>query len=155
MLPNEQGFLIVNNGIIVFWLLLALLPFARVTKIAVHSAWLPLLLAAIYTIYLSTAMSGPPNPDAGYTSLAGVMALFTSPTAVVAGWVHYLVFDLFIGAWEVRDARRRGIPHLAVVPCLFLTFMFGPVGLGAYLLMRGLWKGAWSLDEDVRSASTV
>jgi len=28
---------------------------------------------------------------------------------LLAGWTHYLAFDLFIGGWEVRDAQRRGI----------------------------------------------
>ena len=54
---------------------------------------------------------------------------------LLAGWIHYLAFDLLIGSWEVRDARELGIPHLFVVPCLFLTFMFGPAG---WLLYRGV-----------------
>lgn len=53
-----------------------------------------------------------------------------------AGWTHYLAFDLFIGGWEVRDARQRGIPHLLVVPVLVLTFLVGPAGLLLYLAIR-------------------
>ena len=45
-------------------------------------------------------------------------ALFTQDRAVLAGWVHYLAFDLFIGCWMVMDAAERGIKHLLVVPCL-------------------------------------
>ena len=60
---------------------------------------------------------------------SGVMAFFTSPALATAGWVHYLVFDLFIGAWEVRNSRRRGVPHWFVIPCLIVTLMFGPAGL--------------------------
>ena len=55
---------------------------------------------------------------------------------LLAGWTHYLAFDLFIGGWEVRDAQRRGIPHLLVVPALVLTFLFGPAGLLLYLAIR-------------------
>ena len=62
--------------------------------------------------------------------------LFGQPWLLLAGWVHYLAFDLFVGSWEVRDARERGIPHLAVVPCLALTFMFGPAGWLAYAGLR-------------------
>ena len=54
---------------------------------------------------------------------------------LLAGWTHYLVFDMLVGSWEVRDAREHGIPHLLVVPCLFVTFMFGPAG---WLLYRGV-----------------
>jgi hypothetical protein len=63
---------------------------------------------------------------------------------LLAGWVHYMAFDLFIGAWETRDARRAGVPHLMVVPCLILTFMLGPIGLLVYLALRA-WR-AHSLD---------
>jgi hypothetical protein len=55
---------------------------------------------------------------------------------LLAGWIHYLAFDLFVGSWEVRDAQRVGIHHLFVVPCLVLTVLFGPIGLLLYLLLR-------------------
>jgi len=55
---------------------------------------------------------------------------------LLAGWVHYLAFDLFVGSWEARDALSHRIPHLAVIPCLLLTFLFGPAGLLLYLLLR-------------------
>lgn len=71
----------------------------------------------------------------GFGSVADVALLFTNPWLLVAGWVHYLCFDLLIGCWEVRDARERGVPHAFVVPCLLLTFMFGPAG---WLLYRGV-----------------
>jgi hypothetical protein len=28
----------------------------------------------------------------------------------------------------MHDARRRGIPYIMVLPCLVLTFLFGPAG---------------------------
>jgi hypothetical protein len=55
---------------------------------------------------------------------------------LLAGWIHYLAFDLFIGSWEVRDAQRLGLNHLLVIPCLALTFLFGPIGLMLYFLIR-------------------
>jgi hypothetical protein len=36
----------------------------------------------------------------------------------------------------VRDAQRLGIHHLLVVPCLVLTFIFGPIGLLLYFVLR-------------------
>jgi hypothetical protein len=61
--------------------------------------------------------------------------------------VHYLAFDLFIGAWEVRDSQRMKIPHLLVVPCLLLTFVFGPVGLLMYLTLRGIRRRRFVIEE--------
>ena len=75
------------------------------------------------------------------------MPLFTSPEIALAGWVHYLAFDLFVGAWEVRTARREAIPHLLVLPCLVLTFLFGPVG---FLLFLGLRAARPSLPAPRR-----
>ena len=78
------------------------------------------------------------SSDGGFGSLEGVAALFQSKHLLLAGWLHYLAFDLFIGSWEVRDSQRNKIHHLMVVPCLLLTFLFGPVGLLCYLLLRGI-----------------
>jgi hypothetical protein len=58
-----------------------------------------------------------------------------------------LCFDLFIGSWEVRDAQRLGIHHLLVIPCLVFTFMLGPVGLLAYLLLRFAVRRQWTIEE--------
>ena len=70
--------------------------------------------------------------------VTGVAALFANPWLLLAGWIHYLAFDLLVGTWEARDARERGVHHLALVPCLFLTFMFGPAGWLTYLGVRML-----------------
>jgi hypothetical protein len=82
------------------------------------------------------------------STIAGVMAIFSSPNGVLTGWTHYLVFDLFVGAWIGRDARRRGTPHWLVAPCLLFCLMFGPIGLLLYLSARLITgKGGASLDE--------
>ena len=66
--------------------------------------------------------------EGGFSSLAGVAALFSEPWILLAGWTHYLAFDLLVGNWEMRDATKRGIPYMLVLPCLVLTFLFGPAG---------------------------
>ncbi len=137
-------FTICNYAVIPAWLLLGLLPRWRGTQLIVHAAWIPLALSAVYAVML---LAGDAPEGASFGSLAGVMLFFTVPEAVLAGWIHYLAFDLFIGAWEVRDAQRRGIHHLMVVPCLFFTLMFGPVGLALYLLLRLALKRTAALHE--------
>jgi hypothetical protein len=71
-----------------------------------------------------------------FGSLDGVMELFTNKTAVTAGWVHYLAFDLLTGIWIKKNAQKYGIHHLILIPCLLLTSMVGPIGLLLYLLIR-------------------
>jgi len=65
----------------------------------------------------------------GFGSLHEVKALFTSDPVVLAGWLHYLAFDLFVGLWIAQRADALGISRLIQAPLLIATFMFGPVGL--------------------------
>ena len=89
----------------------------------------PLSLAVVYAVVIASNIVGAPG---GFSSLQEVADLFSNRWLLLAGWVHYLAFDLFIGAWEVRDATERGVPRLLVAPCLVLTFLFGPIGLLCY-----------------------
>jgi hypothetical protein len=71
-----------------------------------------------------------------FNSLQGVMELFDNPVMVTAGWIHYLAFDLLAGIFIKRNAIKHNISHWLLIPCLLLTFMFGPIGLLLYLLVR-------------------
>jgi hypothetical protein len=115
------------------WLCLALAPLApRLADIAA-SLVIPALLSVGYTALILVHWADAPG---GFDSLANVMALFTNPAIALAGWVHYLAFDLFVGAWITRTARADGINHLLILPCLVLTFLFGPAGFLAFTALR-------------------
>lgn len=105
---------------------------------------IPIVLAATHLLLLVIYGS---ELDGGIGSLAEAMALFDVPGLAMAGWVHYLALDLFVGGWEVRTARRESIPHVLVVPCLLLTLLAGPTGL---LLFLGLL--AWYRRSGKESA---
>ncbi len=141
-------YLALNLGILPFWALMILLPHARITETLVHSVMMPLILGVTYAWLLATALSMPAPEGAGFSSLEGLMKLFTVEMALVAAWSHYIVFDLFVGAWEARDAQRVGMNHLMLIPCLVLTLLVGPIGLLAYIMIRGLTgKSGFSLFE--------
>ena len=130
----DQLFSILNLTAMVAWLPLVFLPRAR--WVATHLPVVaPLLLAVVYVVLVAATLT---NVEGGFSSLAGVRALFDNPWMLLAGWTHYLEFDLFIGGWEVRDAQTRGIPHWLIVPALILTFLFGPAGLLLYFVIRRL-----------------
>ena len=130
---------LLNYGVMPFWLLLIIVPTLKITDWLVHSVLAPLLLGVVYAWLLANAMMGSSMPEgAGFGTLDALMLAFTSKQAVVAGWAHYIVFDLFVGAWEARDAQRVGMNHFVLIPCLLLTFLIGPVGLLVYLMIRGL-----------------
>ncbi|MGB0906761.1 MAG: ABA4-like family protein [Maricaulaceae bacterium] len=132
------------------WAMLILAPRWSVTEKLVHSMLWPLVLGAVYVLTLVLAIGfGQGTDGAGFTTIPAVRAIFASDIGVVTGWTHFLVFDLFVGSWEARDAKRRGFHHGLLIPCLFLTFMFGPVGLLLYVILRAATKkGGWSLFED-------
>ncbi len=115
------------------WLLLVFLPRWKFSATLISAVVIPGLLGLLYAWLIAMHFGGS---DGGYGSLAEVQALFSNEFLLLAGWIHYLAFDLFVGSWEVRDAERTGVHHLAVIPCLLLTFLLGPVGLLLYLAIR-------------------
>jgi hypothetical protein len=132
-MPPDQLFQLANPLAMLGWLALLAAPLAPRVAQAVAAAAVPLLLSLAYSgLVLAFWWEAP----GGFSSLPEVMALFTHPGIALAGWLHYLAFDLFLGAWQVRTARAEGIPHWMVVPCLVLTFLFGPAGLLAFAILR-------------------
>ncbi|UYZ59514.1 ABA4-like family protein [Hymenobacter latericus] len=132
----ELAFTIANTLILPAWLLLAVAPRWVVTRRLVRSGAWPLLYAAAYGSLLVVHYLGPHGGEGGFGSLAEVAALFRDPWALTAGWAHYLCFDLCVGIWEVRDAERRGLPHVLLIPALLFTFLVGPLGLLLYAGLR-------------------
>ena len=143
-MSHESLFSIATTAVLPGWALLVFLPGWKWTTRLIASLLIPGLLGLLY---LWLIVTGLPGAGGGFGSLAEVARLFDDPALLLAGWIHYLAFDLFIGAWEVRDARRVGLHHLLVVPCLGLTFMLGPVGLVLYLALRAAVRGKLWVEE--------
>lgn len=120
------------------WLALALAPRHRWTQ-QTAAILLPALLGLAYAYLLALTLAAPGGSGGGgFGSLDAVAALFSDRRALLAGWLHYLAFDLVAGAWEARDAGREGLRRWILAPCLALTFFVGPVGLLAYLSARSV-----------------
>ena len=134
-----QLFQIANTAVLPAWALLALWPTGRPTRWLVRSYAWSAALAALYLVLLVRGLGQWPE-GGSFNTLAGVMRLFTAEAGVLTGWVHYLAFDLFVGAWIVNDAVARhldaGWRRWARLPVLALTFLFGPVGLLVWLALR-------------------
>jgi hypothetical protein len=128
----EKVFRIANTIVLLPWLLMMIVPHAEITKTVINSNGFPLVLAVLYGFYIVKTFG---KSGGNFFTLAGVEKLFSKREVLLAAWIHYLVFDLFVGAWEWRDALQNNISQWFLVPCLILTLMFGPVG---YLLYFGL-----------------
>ncbi|MBU2326629.1 MAG: DUF4281 domain-containing protein [Alphaproteobacteria bacterium] len=115
------------------WLLLILAPrwpaligFIRFGLIGALS----LTYAVLIFVYFFRVEGG------GFGSIAEVRTLFLDDPVLVAGWVHYLAFDLFLGTWIAVEADKRGYNRLLQAPMLVATFMFGPLGLLLFFITR-------------------
>jgi len=128
----ERIFSMAGMVVLPCWILLAVAPTWRWTqRLATFVA--PLLVAGVYAWLL---LAHPMPRGGGFSTLAQVAVLFSSPYALLAGWIHYLAFDLFTGAWQAREAARLGISRWIVLPCLLLTFLLGPLGLALFLVLK-------------------
>jgi Domain of unknown function (DUF4281) len=126
-------FQIANSTALLGWAFLLASPWFPVAADRASGLAIPTLLSVVYTGLILAFWA---RAEGGFDSLDNVGRLFQTRELLLAGWIHYLAFDLFIGAWMVRDARRLAVPFLLVVPCLALTFLFGPAGLLCFLAIR-------------------
>ena len=133
MTPTDV-FSIANTIALPMWLLMIVLPKWKATRFLIDFKVIPLLLSLLYAIYIIQAMLIGGGMDFG--SLASVMALFTEEHAVLAGWVHYLAFDLLVGMWMLDQNKTLKIHQLIMAPCLIGTFMLGPVGFLLFMIIR-------------------
>ena len=129
----EQFFSIASTIAMLSWIVLVIAPRWIVTRKIILSGVIPLLLSVAYLILIILFFG---KSEGGFDSLANVMKLFTNEWVVLAGWIHYLAFDLFVGTWEVKDAQEKSISHWFVIPCLVLTFLLGPIGFLLYSILR-------------------
>ncbi|GAB2600242.1 ABA4-like family protein [Spirosoma areae] len=131
----EAVFKLANTLVLPQWLLMVFAPRWFVTKWVMNSYLIPVGLAVIYVIYL---FSGGPVDFGAFGTLSGVKNLFATGAdgVMLAGWVHYLAFDLVAGTFVLRDSQEKAIPHWFIIIPLFFCFMLGPVGLLLYWLIR-------------------
>jgi Domain of unknown function (DUF4281) len=139
MMSPNLVFSIANFVALCCWLMLAVLPGKKWATTVAAGVAVPAVLAAVYSVIIALTFS---SAEGGFSSLPDVARLFSNPWLLLAGWIHYLAFDLLVGSWEAQDARERGISHFLVLPCLLLTFLFGPAGWLSYLGVRSVYGRA-------------
>lgn len=100
---------------------------------AVAGTYIPIAISAAYLILIVFFFAGA---DGGFDTLENVQKLFTSPWAALAGWIHYLAFDLFVGARIARGLAEQGLPRWPLILLLPLTFLFGPIGYLAFEIIK-------------------
>jgi Domain of unknown function (DUF4281) len=100
---------------------------------AVAGTYIPVVISVAYTILIVCFFAAA---EGGFDTLENVQKLFTSPWAALAGWIHYLAFDLFMGARIARGLVEQGLPRWPLVLLLPITFLFGPIGYLAFEIIK-------------------
>lgn len=123
---NDMIFQFTNSFVLIGWLLLFFAPKWRHSLFLVRAA----VIIPLSLIYAGLVFTGLSEFDpSSFSTLDGVKALFADDSALVAGWVHYLAFDLFVGSYIVQRGIASQMPRWMYTLCLPFTFMFGPLGL--------------------------
>jgi hypothetical protein len=135
----ETLFSIVNTLAALGWIGLVIAATIKPSKVRqlvllVSGRWVPILLCIAYLGFLVQFWGTA--PDGGFQTLQAVQNLFASPGVLLAGWTHYLAFDLFVGRWIVDDALTPSRSRIPLIWSLPMTFLFGPVGVLVYLVSR-------------------
>jgi hypothetical protein len=121
-------FEVANTVALAGWaaLVLGILAGRAWLRVGIAGRAVPLLLSLLYALLVAVAW---PGSEGGYDTLGGVARLFQDARMLLAGWVHYLAFDLLVGGWIADEVDRRGLTRWLLLPALPLTFLFGPAGL--------------------------
>jgi hypothetical protein len=122
-----------NTAALVGWAILILLPRRWPLLTSIPTNILPFVLGVGYCGIMLTFFG---RVEGGYASFAAIRTLFRSDAVLAAGWLHYLAFDLFVGAWIARESDAIGLSRLLQAPILAITFWFGPGGLVLFLVTR-------------------
>ena len=132
---------LVNASVLPAWALLIIAPHWRWTRRIVQTGLYPVGLGLLYAgLIVASLVTDAGGGEVDFTTLDGIAAIFSHPLGLLTAWVHFLVFDLFAGMWEARDAERTGVNTWWLRLCLALTFMAGPLGLLLYFAGRRRWS---------------
>lgn len=127
-------FSIVSTIVTPMWLLLVFLPNHKITRWLIDTKFIPILLAFVYASYIIPSLLS--NGMMDFRDLASVMELFTDEKKVLAGWTHFLAFDLFLGMWMVEKNDSLKIHPVLMTPILISTLMFGPLGFICFMSIK-------------------
>lgn len=133
----ELWYSIVNLIPLPWWALMIFAPRAGLTKRLTRSYVIFFILALFYVIFLGLGVMELPTATAFDFRFHQIrQSLSQSSLLFVGAWIHYLVFDLFVGFWIYKEGLRLNIPTWQTGICLCFTLLTGPFGLGLFLIRR-------------------
>jgi hypothetical protein len=129
MTPGERRvYAVVNTCTAPVWLAMVLLPRSALTAAAVRLC--TPLYAALGASYVGLLASGWGGERVDFRDPDTVRSGLLQPRGFLAGWAHYIAFDLFVGRWIWEQGLASG---RSTRVALLLTWMAGPSGLAVWL----------------------
>jgi Domain of unknown function (DUF4281) len=142
-----------NMAAMLGWLVLLLAPRRWQALSGLPHVVIPGAIALLYSAVMAAHFAAAAAAGGGFNSIAQVRTLFASDPVLVAGWGHYLAFDLLVGCWLAERLDRAGVSRWLQAPVLFTTFMFGPAGwlLGMATEAAARWGRATPANSHQRA----
>ncbi|RSS52594.1 ABA4-like family protein [Streptomyces sp. WAC01280] len=120
------------------WLLLIVAPAWRITERVAASPLTVLPLLALWAV-----LAAPVLPELWTAVSSPDIDTFRELTALANGaaavWAQILAWDLLLGQWMYREARRLSLSPFLMAPLLLLTILLSPIALPLFLAIRA-WK---------------
>ena len=116
-----------------WWLAMLVMPRSRGT------AWLmdrlPVVLAVLGVSYVGLLVRAIDGGLLDSLDADSLRHAVSRPQAFLAGWAHYVAFDVFVGRWIWRTALAEG---RGCRMALLMTLLAGPSGLLLFMTQRRL-----------------
>ena len=135
MTPS-QLFDLTNLYILPFWTIMILLPKWEVTKKVMGSYFPFIPLIAAYIYYLVFTVDPESAAALANPQLADIARFFGEEGSAGAGWMHFLVMDLFVGRWIYQQGQEK---QIWIIHSLILCLFFGPVGLLSHIITDSIF----------------
>ncbi|MEU7074200.1 ABA4-like family protein [Streptomyces narbonensis] len=117
------------------WLLMIFAPGWRGTERVAASPLTVLPLLALWAV-----LAAPVMPEMWAAVSSPDIDTFRELTALPQGagaiWAQILAWDLLLGQWMYREARRLAVSPLLMGPLLLLTILLSPIALPLFLAAR-------------------
>ncbi|MDB2473049.1 ABA4-like family protein [Schleiferiaceae bacterium] len=129
----DRIFILASSVAFISWSLLFIYPYStRIRQILYGGVvtCFSLLYTGLFVSYFD------PESFQSFSTLSGLISLFSNKEAVLLGWIHYLAFDLLAGLYISKDAEKNKLGPWIIRPMFFFTFMTGPLGFLLYTIIR-------------------
>ncbi len=139
----NQIFSIANSLALISWIPLFIAPFNRKVRNVLIGSTVTFLSATYAALFIQTFDASALE---SFSTLDGLMTLFSSKEAVLIGWMHYLAFDLLVGISIARNAKKHELNPWIVRPIFLFTFMAGPLGFLLYAVYKTIATKKYSFE---------